>query len=168
MVIVYCEMCAQRVPEEQLQSGSAVCYADNRYYCKRCAVKIQESARPAAVAVPKTPRPGALRVQRPASAVRKSFDKNWIYIGGSAALILLSAFVFGRTGNSRSETRLADTLPPPPAAMPATPAPVLPAPTIAKTEPVPAPAAVSAPTAQTSSVVAAAPKAAEPAPVDAA
>jgi len=100
MVIVYCEMCGQRVPEEQLQARTAVCYADQRYYCKRCATKLIPSARESQQALPsvsKTPKPGALRAARSGTTpVKKSFDPTWLYIGGGAALLVVSLLVFGR------------------------------------------------------------------------
>jgi len=112
MVIVYCEMCGQRVPEEQLQSRTAVCYADQRYYCKRCASKLlpaaREALRPAPVATApsasgsKTPKPGALRAQRGTGTVPKRLDPMWFYIGGSVALLLFAFILFGRGGNRSS------------------------------------------------------------------
>lgn len=107
MVIVYCEMCGQRVPEEQLQARTAVCYADKRYYCKRCAAKLLPSARESQQNLPattKTPKPGALRAARSTGTVPKRFDPTWIYVGCSVALLAVALILFGRGGSRRTET----------------------------------------------------------------
>jgi len=107
MVIVYCEKCGMRVPEDQLQSGLAICSSENRYYCKTCSASMPKSerdhAQPANVAHQTTPVPGALknrphvaRTAERSAAANKGVDKMWLYGAGVAAVLVLAVFVFSR------------------------------------------------------------------------
>lgn len=111
MVIVYCESCGKRVPEDQLQSGLALCTAENRYYCKNCIGAMprneRENSQPTN-AVHSAPAVGTLKIRARTAgrvaSVEKGIDKLWLYSGAAVALVIVAFVALGRT---RSQQTLA-------------------------------------------------------------
>jgi len=134
MLIVYCEGCGFRVPEDEVTSGQAVRLDENKYYCAKCVVAKKSPAaarissrntpdgnptlRPAREEKP-TPVKGATHQHvippaahaRATSAAGKSTSKKndftLIVAGGSGALVLLlvGIFAFGGKKDTKSAAR---------------------------------------------------------------
>ena len=132
MIIVYCEACGVRVPDEELHSGTARKTETGAYLCKDCVQKTapvvaaagervkssarrMEPARPATATHPQNPH------ARNASSSRRQDSHTGMYVGlgVAAAALIAGVFAFGGKSNSEREPKQAaapgDVKPPTPA-----------------------------------------------------